>query len=348
MKRHDVLLAVAAGVALAATPSVLHAPSFVHHPQPFVAAAWLPTWDPTAARSLSTALGSGVTEVSPTWAAVDAHGGLRFTPPSLPVKLQLAGDGVRTIPVVQDYADGAWQGERMAAILSDPEKAAAHRRAIVGTVLSAHWDGIDIDYEQLPPTAGPAFLAFLTALRDDLHAQGRVLAVAVPARAGDDDPGTLAYSYQALGAVADELRIMAYDHSWAGSAPGPIAPPDWVREVVSYAAARVPREKVMLGLATYGYDWTGTRGVELSAADAVALAKKVHATPVWDAAGGGTTFGYSRHGRRHTVWFQDARSLAAGVRIAAAAHLRGVAIWRLGGEDPDGWTAVRDAVGSAR
>jgi spore germination protein len=347
MKRHDVVIAVAAGLALVATPSVLHAPTFVPQQQPFVAAAWLPTWDSSAASSLPAALSGGVSEVSPTWAVVGDDGKLRFIPPSIPVKLQLAHGDVRTIPVIQNY-DGGWQGDRIATLLTDPQKAAAHRQEIVSTVLSAHWAGIDIDYEDLPPTAGPQLLAFLGGLRDDLHAHGRTLAVTVPARAGDDDPGTLAYSYEAIGAVADEVRVMAYDHSWSGSAAGPIAPPDWVRAVVSYAVARVPRPKLMLGLATYGYDWTGSTGAEVTAAHAMALADTEHASPTWDDAGGGVTYTYSKHGKQHTVWFQDARSIALGVRIAEAAHLRGVAIWRIGSEDPDTWTALRDAVGVTR
>jgi spore germination protein YaaH len=347
MKRHDVVIAVAAGLALVAMPSLLHAPTFMPQREPFVTAAWLPTWDPRATASLPSAVSSGVTEIGPTWATVDRHGQLVMQPPSARAQLQLAGEGVRTIPIIQNY-DHGWQGDRMAALLSDPTTATAQRRALVDAARAGDWDGIDIDYENLPPSAGPSLLAFLTALRDDLHADGRVLTIAVPARAGDDDPGTLAYGYQALGAVADELQIMAYDHSWGGSAAGPIAPPGWVRAVVSYAVARVPRERLMLGLATYGYDWVGTTGAELGAADALALAVRQHATPVWDAEGGGTTFDYTLHGQRHTVWFQDARAVALDARIAYAAGLRGVALWKLGGEDPATWTALRDAVGVTR
>ena len=351
MKTSTGWLLAAVGIAVAAAPAVAGAPSFVpDRTAPFVVAAWLPTWDDAGAASLSDALRvGGVSEVSPTWAGVRADGTLALTPPASSVLLQTSMDGARLIPVVQNYADDAWQGDLMASILSDPQRAAVHRRALVQAARENHWDGVDIDYEGLPPTIGPQFIAYLTALRDDLHAAHRLLSVAVPARAGDDDPGTLAYSYQALGRVADEVRVMAYDHAWSASAPGPIAPTAWVRAVVRYAVARVPREKLMLGLATYGYDWSGTTGRDVGAADAEALARREHADLVWGDAAAAVTFRYRAHGRQHVVWFEDARSMAVKQQIAVDAGLRGVAIWRLGGEDPAVWTTVaRATVGSAR
>lgn len=311
-------------------------------PGAFVAAAWLPVWEERGAASLEVALDvGGITEVSPTWATVRPDGELTLTEPSARVRRLL--DGVAVVPVVQNFHDGAWQGEEIAALLDDRERAQRHRTALVDAALEHDWDGVDIDYERLPHTAGPQFVDFLTALADDLHAHDLVLSVALPARARDDDPGTLAYSYQAIGAVADSVQVMAYDNAWSGSAAGPVAPLPWVREVVDYAVARVPREKLMLGLATYGYDWVGDAGVFLPAADAGDLARRVGAQARWDEGSSSSTFSYDADGQRHTVWFEDARSLAAKQEVAVRAGLRGVAIWQLGGEHPDVWTVVGDA-----
>jgi spore germination protein YaaH len=99
----------------------------------------------------------------------------------------------------------------------------------------------------------------------------------------------------------------------------------------------------MLGLATYGYDWVGSKGATLQATNAMELARQVNATPEWDAASAGWTFGYELNGEQHTVWYEDARSLAAKQQLAVDAELRGVAIWALGGEDPELWTSVAGA-----
>lgn len=334
-----VLLAAAAAVVLRVHDGALGGE------RPLVVAAWTSLRDDRAADSLRTGLRTGgLTEVSPTWVTVRADGGLVVTEPLPEAEAVLdAATGARVIPVVQNYADGAWQGEPVAELLADEYRAARHREQLVELAVQHGWDGLDIDYEQLPATAGPQLVAFLTALATDLHDRGMTLAVAVPARTADDDPVALAYSYALIGRVADQVRLMTYDHSWNTSPPGPVAPPEWIRSVVDYAVDQVPPDKLMLGLATYGYDWVGSTGTSLQAADAVALARRVGAEPRWDGDAAGTTFSYSEDGRQHTVWYENARSLAVKRDIAADAGLRGVAIWQLGGEDPQLWTTIRTA-----
>lgn len=338
-----VLLAVVVAVAGALAVVRPWAPD---RPERLVAAAWYPVWDQRALTSLPTALEvGGLTEVSPTWATVRPDGTLSVTPPQPEALEQMTGPGVELIPAVQNFTDGVWQGEAVARLLADPATAAEHRRALVDLATSNGWDGIDIDYESLPPTAGPLFTDFLSALRDDLQEHGLQLTVAVPARDRDDAPGTLAYSYQLIGEIADQVRVMTYDHAWSTSQAGPVAPRDWVESVVDYAVERVPRDKLMLGMATYGYDWVGSSGRTLQATDAVALAQRVGAEPRWDGDAASWTFDYSENGEQHTVWFEDARSLAEKQQIAVTAGLRGIAIWQLGGEDPEVWTSVGGVTG---
>jgi spore germination protein YaaH len=345
MRRPAVVLwAALAGVLLVVPAFVVLRPVLFPPPQPLVAAAWLPLSSTRAPESLRTALADGgLTEVSPTWANVLADGQLlvKEIPPE--VQALLDRPDVRVLPTVQNYGDGAWQGQMVADVLSDPQRERAHRATLVAAAVENGWDGLDIDYENLPPTAGPQFTDFLGALRDDLHEHGLELTVAVPARSSDEDPGTFAYSYQALGEVADEVRVMTYDHSWDQSEPGAVAPLPWVKDVVEYAVARVPRDKLMLGLATYGYDWVGSTGTTLQSTDAVALARQVGARPEWNSDAAAHTFTYESGGQQHTVWYEDARSLALKQDLAVRERLRGVAIWSLGGEDPQVWTSVAGA-----
>ena len=344
--RHDPLLwaGVAVAVVLLVVGAVVLRPRLFPPDRPLVAAAWLPVWDERAPASLQSALDDGgVGEVSPTWATLALDGTLTLTPPSPEVLDRIGADGARLLPTVQNFADGRWQGQLVADLLADPVRAADHRTQLVQLAVANGWDGIDLDYEALPATAGPVYTDFLTALRDDLHAQGLELTVAVPARGSDEDPGTLAYSYQMVGGIADQVRLMTYDYHWSTSDAGPVAPVDWVQDVVDYAVERVPPEKLMLGLATYGYDWVGTEGRTVQATDAVALADEVGAEPRWDDEAAAWTFSYEQDGEQHTVWYEDARSLERKQQIAVDAGLRGVAIWSLGGEDPQVWTSVAAA-----
>ncbi|MFP5372819.1 MAG: hypothetical protein ACLGI3_19020, partial [Actinomycetes bacterium] len=166
--------------------------------EPLVVAGYLPI-SAYSADAVSNAIGEGLTEVSPVWATVRPDGTLDAATFTAELREQLARPGLRVLPTVQNYVDDEWDGQLVADLLADPRRAEAHREELVDAVLENGWDGIDLDYEALPPVAGKAFVDFLAALADDLHAHDLSLSVAVPARASDEDSWTLAYSYQRLG-----------------------------------------------------------------------------------------------------------------------------------------------------
>ncbi|GHV35071.1 hypothetical protein FACS18949_12310 [Clostridia bacterium] len=73
--------------------------------------------------------------------------------------------------------------------------------------------------------------------------------------------------YADLNACCDTAAIMSYGMAWAGSAPGPVSPRDWLEGIYDYAIAAMPSEKIFMGLPAYGWNWrihetpTGYRGV---------------------------------------------------------------------------------------
>jgi spore germination protein YaaH len=50
---------------------------------------------------------------------------------------------------------------------------------------------------------------------------------------------------------------------------------------------------------------------------------------------------YSTRQGRHTAYFATSRSLAAKLELVQRVDLAGIAIWRLGGEDPQNWDVIR-------
>ena len=61
--------------------------------------------------------------------------------------------------------------------------------------------------------------------------------------------------YEDLDPYCDTAAIMSYGMAWAGSAPGPVSPRDWLEGIYNYASRVMTPEKIFLGLPAYGWNW---------------------------------------------------------------------------------------------
>jgi spore germination protein YaaH len=110
----------------------------------------------------------------------------------------------------------------------------------------------------------------------------------------------------------------------------------------------VPAEKLQLGIPFYGYNWPeGEDAIAQTWTDIQALIE-LHQPDVnfraRDSSGPieESYFTYHKNGQPRTVWFADYRSLSAKMELVEQLDLSGIAIWRLGNEDPKNWTVVRE------
>lgn len=61
--------------------------------------------------------------------------------------------------------------------------------------------------------------------------------------------------YEDLNPYCDTAAIMSYGMAWAGSAPGPVSPRDWLEGIYNYASRVMSPSKIFLGLPAYGWNW---------------------------------------------------------------------------------------------
>jgi len=293
-------------------------------------------------------------EVSPFWYHAEADGtivpyrtaaGASYEDPAILAFLR--SRGILVIPTVTNIVDGVWDGALVEQIISDAGRRALNIANIVELAVANGYDGIDLDYEDLLASYRDAYTAFVNELAAALHAQGKLLTVNVYAKT--EEPGTWdgpqSQDWSAIGQVADEVRIMIYEYHWATSGPGPIAPIDWVNDVLAFARSTIPSYKVMHGVPLYGYDWVGQSGIDLVWQQAMALASQRGATVNWDTASASSWFEYVSAGKQHTVWFENAASTDAKLQAMTDSDIGGVTLWRLGGEDPGTWPVLREHLG---
>ncbi len=162
------------------------------------------------------------------------------------------------------------------AVLADP----ANRDALVGRigaiVAAIGADGANIDFEGGHcPAANDcdrdALTDFAQKLAGVMHAQGRLFSIDVSAKTADTTSGRAAfYDYAKLGAVADEVLVMAWNPHYSTSMPGPVAnalrtcagvPCAWSQMVVDYAARLIPAARLTFATSLYAFDWSYRRVV---------------------------------------------------------------------------------------
>ncbi|MBV8980071.1 MAG: fibronectin type III domain-containing protein [Acidimicrobiia bacterium] len=303
--------------------------------------AWIPNWDQARAYNSFMANADLYDEALPYWyemqspSSITAYGGAEDPT----VIAGIRSTGVRLVPTIANAFDGA----RVSSMLSTAAGRTAHVQALVDLVQTKGYDGIDVDYENMASTDRTNFTSFVTQLASALHANGKVLDVAVYAKTSE--PGTWAgpqsEDYAALGSVVDRLQLMTYDYHWDTSAAGPIAPLSWVSQVAAFAASKVSPSKVELGMNLYGYDWVGSNGQSKMWDEMESARTASGAARQWDATAAEPWFTYTAAGQSHTAYYGDAQSVSARLAVVDKYNLAGAAFWRLGGEDPAVWPTVR-------
>ena len=215
---------------------------------------------------------------------------------------------------------------------------------ILATLKSKGFKGVNVDMEGVFYYDRSYYSAFIKELYAALHSQGFTVTASIPAKTNDSPSNgwSGAFDYAVIGQFTDKIAIMTYDEHEPSSAAGPIASIGWVQNVVNYAVSVIPRDKILLGTAAYGYDWAST-GNKAYGIDAIyKLASSQGAQILWNDNYKSPYFNYKdASGISHSVWFENGTSLSYKLDIVNNYNLAGIAIWRLGFENSDYWTNIR-------
>lgn len=303
--------------------------------------------------------------------------------PSVPITeplTALRNAGITIIPTISDGTDEMV----LANLLAKPVSRKQVVDAIVATVASQNYDGIDLDFEGFAfidpnttwKTTAPNWVLFVKELSAALHAQNKILSITTPYlfNPAEAQKGYFVYAWAQIAPFIDRLRIMTYDYST--SRPGPIGPIAWTEKTVKYAISIMSASKVYLGLPGYGKDWvTKVEGVCPSnlakiitpsakagtflMRDAASIATTYGAVPTYNETFAEVTFSYKREytgttssglsttcTASRTAWHQNAQSYSVRAQLVAKYQLGGAAQWVIGQEEPLAMVAIRDVATS--
>jgi spore germination protein len=246
-------------------------------------------WDGAAWASLERHAQS-LDVVAAQWVTIDACGNLGSRDDQT-LKQFARARGLKVVPSL--FTASGWLNHQL---LADDDTAAHAVEQIVNYTVAENYDGFDLDLEGVDAADRPELTRFVSWLSSALHDAGKLFTLAIPAKERDVTVGWAgAFDYAALGAEADLVTIMAYEYHGPFSGPGSVAPYGWVSRVTAFATSQIPPEKVLLGLAFYGYDWNTTSGGTraLGYAQAMALAERYEAGAGFEPDQQSLTFGYS-------------------------------------------------------
>lgn len=259
----------------------------------------------------------------------------------------------RAVPVMvlANFEEGTFSTELATAVLTNE---AVQDRVIAEALQVMDSKGyrvLDIDFEYLGRENRERYNNFLRKAAGRVRARGYLISAALAPKLSANQVGVLyeGHDYAAVGRIVDFIFFMTYEWGWSGGPPMAVAPINQVRRVMEYAVSVVPRDKIMMGIPHYGYDWTlpyvrgGTWARSITPRQATELAVRYGVNISYDQTAQSPFFYYTdEQGRNHVVWFEDARSIQAKFDLVKELGIRGFFYWVLRGGFPQNWRLVED------
>ncbi|MEZ0118045.1 UNVERIFIED_ORG: spore germination protein [Heyndrickxia coagulans] len=252
--------------------------------------------------------------------------------------------------VICNQENGQFSDELGRILLNDETVQNRFLNEIVQTASRLGFRDIHFDFEYLRPQDREAYNRFLRKAKTRFSREGWLMSTALAPKTSATQVGRWyeAHDYRAHGEIADFVVIMTYEWGYSGGPPMPVSPIGPVRDVLRYAITEMPPHKILMGQNLYGYDWTlpyqtGTTARAVSPQQAIRLAG-VHNVPIlYNTTSQAPHFDYTdENNRRHTVWFEDARSIEAKFNLLTELGLRGMSYWKLGLSFPQNWLLIAD------
>jgi len=307
-------------------------------------------------------LSASLVEINPLGYALESEGKIVGTASELPDEAKNAS--LNIIPTIRNWGDdGSIRSDLVDNLLVDSEGRTQHVQTIVNLVQSHAYQGIDLDYRGINPDLKREYNAFLKELRASLP-EGKQLSVRVelPHQVSADTWETGGYDWQTIGRLADIVKVPTFPD------PKAYQPSGQMESMLDWAVGQVSRYKIQLQLTTFSTEQfegitrhlsyqkaleplgnaaiIGDVGVIVPGQEiGFTLAGLSVSTGVqFDSTSGNYWYAYlDQNNKQHTVYLENAASIARKLQFVAQYNLRGVAIQGALSQNNDAriWEVIR-------
>ncbi len=296
--------------------------------------------------------------LSPTWYQIDQNGFVSGEPQ--PGIVKAAKDA--HITIIPLFA--LFNKDKAHALFNDPKAQDAMIASMIRECEENGYDGVNLDIEDIMWTDREGLSALVKKVSDALHQQHLQVQIDVcpgaPGHPGDSAFSTWmfqewrgGYDLKALADSVDLICLMTYDQNTRWTEPGPVDGWVWTNQNLDYALKFVPKSKISLGIALYGYHWyTGDPGYDgkdrtphptadyISYANTIYLRDTYGGKTQWDEEDHTPWFFINRDQMREWFFYTDKRAFMDRFDLAKKSDLQGICAWVLGEEDPAIWAAI--------
>lgn len=246
--------------------------------------------------------------------------------------------------------------DKIAELIKDPETAAHALVSEVAPIMTSRgFTDLNLDIESFLPASDSArtnYTLFAKTVAEDVRkAKLGTVTIEIP-------PIALVKKFLidpiAIGAIFDYVVLMTYDYHYLGSfTAGPVAPIGGagdmrefdVETAIAEAVRVIPKEKLLLGIPLYGYQWETQRpsqgaatirgGGSTASSRRVAelLAGCATCSASMDTVSKEPFVVYGEGDYFNQIYFENEASVQEKIHLAQKYQLGGVALWALGYED---------------
>lgn len=259
--------------------------------------------------------------------------------------------GVAPIMLISTLSkDGVFNNELSSILLNDVYMQDTLIDNILENIENKGYFGLDIDFEYVLPEEREAYVSFIDKITKNLNKKGYPVIVSLAPKTSNLQQGVLyeAHDYKNIGSNANAVLLMTYEWGYTYGPPMAVSPINKVENVLKYAVTQIPPNKIFMGIPNYGYDWRlpyekgKSKARSLSNVDAVSLARKNGAIILFDKEAMSPYFTYiDENGSKHIVYFEDARSIEAKLRLANSYNFTGISYWNIMKYFPQSWLVAK-------
>jgi spore germination protein YaaH len=289
---------------------------------------------------------------------------------------KLASDDVLSLMSAQHRRGGKFElvltqmdNDDIAQFLTSPKAQDTLISSIDSLLLAYPIDGINIDFEytgEVTPGIQNGLTTFMEKLHRHINQKYANIHLSIDTYSGAARSNNI-WNLAKLAPNVDHIIVMAYDfHRKSSTVAGPVAPlfsdetifdSDIMGDIQDYIA-QVPKEKIILGVPFYGYEWqTTSRNISSPTypkSGSVASIERVQALMEkkselniedhWNEIALSPYLSYQKDNQIFTIYYENSRSLSYKLDLVNQLNLGGIAIWALGyeGDSQELWDVIQN------